>query len=73
MILSFVTRTVLASLLCSPLLPLSRAQTVAPTPVPLTKFVPADRFTVPAGFELTVWAQAPQLRNPTNMDVDAQG
>ena len=58
---------------CSPLLPLSRAQTVAPTPVPLTKFVPADRFTVPAGFELTVWAQAPQLRNPTNMDVDAQG
>ena len=73
MILSLVTRTVLASLLCSPLLPLSRAQTVAPTPVPLTKFVPADRFTVPAGFELTVWAQAPQLRNPTNMDVDAQG
>ena len=73
MMLSPVTRTVLAALLWSPLLPLSRAQTVAPTPVPLTKFVPADRFTVPAGFELTVWAQAPQLRNPTNMDVDAQG
>ena len=28
---------------------------------------------MPEGFEITVWAQAPQLRNPTNMDTDAQG
>lgn len=35
--------------------------------------VPADRFAVPEGFELKVWAQSPQLHNPTNMDVDAQG
>src|SRR4051812_9340445 len=41
--------------------------------VPPPTVVPTDRFAVPEGFELTIWAQAPQLRNPTNMDVDAQG
>jgi len=47
----------------------------AATPAAQTppSLVPTDRFAVPEGFELTVWAQAPQLRNPTNMDVDAQG
>ncbi len=45
----------------------------APPPPPPPTLVPTDHFTVPAGFELTVWAHAPQLRNPTNMDVDAQG
>lgn len=44
----------------------------APTPPPPT-LVPTSHFTVPEGFELTVWAQAPQLRNPTNMDVDYKG
>jgi putative membrane-bound dehydrogenase-like protein len=44
-----------------------------PTPAPMPTLVPTDRFAVPEGFELTIWAQAPQLRNPTNMDVDAQG
>ena len=60
-------------------LPGVRAQIAAPdsppappAPPPPT-LVPTDQFTVPAGFELTVWAHAPQLRNPTNMDVDAQG
>jgi putative membrane-bound dehydrogenase-like protein len=43
--------------------------TVASAPT----LVPANRFAVPEGFELTVWARSPQLRNPTNMDVDAQG
>lgn len=42
-------------------------------PASAPTLVPADHFTVPDGFELTVWAQSPQLRNPTNMDVDAQG
>jgi putative membrane-bound dehydrogenase-like protein len=56
-----------------------RAQTPAPvtespqpTP-PAPTLVPTERFAVPEGFELTIWAQAPQLRNPTNMDVDVQG
>lgn len=43
-----------------------------PAPPPPT-VVPVAGFAVPAGFEITVWAQAPQLRNPTNMDVDYQG
>ena len=41
-------------------------------PAPPT-LVSTDHFTVPDGFELTVWAQTPQLRNPTNMDVDYKG
>ena len=52
---------------------LLRAQTPASASPPPPTLVPTDHFTVPEGFELTVWAQAPQLRNPTNMDVDAQG
>lgn len=35
--------------------------------------VPPDYFTVPEGFEVTVWARSPQLRNPTNMDIDREG
>ncbi|HEX2101233.1 MAG TPA: PVC-type heme-binding CxxCH protein, partial [Candidatus Synoicihabitans sp.] len=27
----------------------------------------------PEGFEVTLWAQSPQLNNPTNMDIDAAG
>jgi putative membrane-bound dehydrogenase-like protein len=37
------------------------------------RIVPLDIFTVPAGLEVTVWAQSPMLRNPTNIDIDAQG
>jgi putative membrane-bound dehydrogenase-like protein len=36
-------------------------------------FVPVDLFTVPEGFEVTLWATSPLLFNPTNMDFDAQG
>ena len=36
-------------------------------------FVPPELFTVPEGFEVTLWATSPQLFNPTNMDFDAQG
>lgn len=45
----------------------------ADPPAATPTVVPLERFTVPAGFEVTLWAQAPLLRNPTNMDVDAQG
>ncbi len=37
------------------------------------RLVPLEIFTVPAGLEVTVWAQSPMLKNPTNMDFDAQG
>jgi putative membrane-bound dehydrogenase-like protein len=46
------------------------AEPAAPAPPTI---VPLDIFTVPAGLEVTVWAQSPQLRNPTNMDIDAAG
>ena len=36
-------------------------------------FVPVEMFTVPEGFEVTLWATSPLLFNPTNMDFDAQG
>src|SRR5688572_843989 len=35
--------------------------------------VPLDIFTVPEGLEVTVWAQSPMLKNPTNIDIDAAG
>lgn len=36
-------------------------------------FVPPGMFTVPEGFEVTLWATSPLLFNPVNMDFDAQG
>ena len=35
--------------------------------------VPQPLFAVPEGLEVTVWAESPQLRNPTNIDIDAHG
>ncbi len=35
--------------------------------------VPPGMFTVPEGFEVTVWATSPQLFNPTNMAFDGKG
>ncbi|MFT7543050.1 MAG: putative membrane-bound dehydrogenase-like protein, partial [Gammaproteobacteria bacterium] len=32
-----------------------------------------DRFDVPGGLEVTLWAESPQLYNPTCMDVDSRG
>ena len=46
---------------------------VEPEAPPPPELVPVEGFVVPDGFEITVWAQAPQLRNPTNMDVDYKG
>lgn len=35
--------------------------------------VPLDIFSVPDDLEVTLWAQSPQLKNPTNIDIDAAG
>lgn len=35
--------------------------------------LPVDLFQVPEGFEATVWAATPLLRNPTNIDIDRDG
>ncbi len=35
--------------------------------------VPVDAFDVPDGLEVTLWAEAPLLHNPTNMDIDHLG
>ena len=35
--------------------------------------VPVERFVVPEDLEVTVWAQSPLFRNPTNMDFDHHG
>lgn len=35
--------------------------------------VPLDRFVVPDDLEITVWAQSPMFRNPTNIDIDHKG
>jgi putative membrane-bound dehydrogenase-like protein len=47
------------------ILPLLLAQNAAPD---LT-----NRFDVPAGVQVTLWAQSPQLYNPTAIDVDGEG
>jgi putative membrane-bound dehydrogenase-like protein len=47
------------------------AQTVVEAPRPT--LVPLDIFTVPKDLEVTIWAQSPALKNPTNMDFDSAG
>ncbi|MFT4567345.1 MAG: putative membrane-bound dehydrogenase-like protein, partial [Saprospiraceae bacterium] len=32
-----------------------------------------NEFTLPEGWDVTLWAESPSLYNPTNMDVDAKG
>ena len=43
-----------------------------PTQVDATE-VPLDLFRLPEGLEITLWAGSPQLFNPTNIDIDADG
>ncbi|AMY12419.1 putative membrane-bound dehydrogenase domain protein [Luteitalea pratensis] len=38
-----------------------------------TTEIPLALFTVPEGFEVTLWAGADMVRNPTNIDVDRDG
>ena len=35
--------------------------------------IPLDLFAVPEGLEITLWAESPLLRNPTNIDIDRDG
>ena len=35
--------------------------------------IPLNLFKVPEGLEVTVWAETPLLRNPTNIDIDRDG
>jgi len=41
--------------------------------VAVADHIKPDEFTVADGFEVTLWATTPQLQNPTNFDIDAQG
>src|SRR3954471_16682316 len=49
--------------------PNQAAQAALPPPVQIR----LDLFKVPEGFEVTLWAATPMLRNPTNMDIDRDG
>ncbi len=40
---------------------------------PPQPFVPVSMLAVPDGFEVTIWSQSPQFRQPSNMDIDADG
>ena len=49
----------------------------APTPPamqdPPQPYIPTSMLAVPADFEVSIWAQSPLFRQPSNMDVDADG
>ena len=52
------------------------AAPAAQSPLPRldrTTEIPLALFTVPEGFEVTLWAGADMVRNPTNIDVDLDG
>ncbi len=40
---------------------------------PAEPHIPTGMFTLPADLEVRLWAKTPQLRNPSNMDIDSQG
>jgi putative membrane-bound dehydrogenase-like protein len=44
----------------------------APPVAPPTQ-IPLNLFQAPEGFEVTLWAATPLLRNPTNIDIDKDG
>jgi putative membrane-bound dehydrogenase-like protein len=68
--MSLATRALFwSSSLCS----LLAASAALATETPQPSHVPENLFKAPAGFEVTLWARTPLLRNPTNMDIDAQG
>ncbi len=66
-----LARSKIALLVLSACATLAVAQPAGTADAP--RLVPLDIFTVPDGLEVTVWAQSPQLKNPTNIDIDAQG
>src|SRR4051812_18920546 len=64
---SFMLRSLLVVLL------LARAGTWMGATEAAPEVVPVELFSVPEGFEVTLWARSPLVRNPTNMDIDAKG
>src|SRR3954471_15818501 len=40
---------------------------------PSQPVIPASMFAVPDDLEVTLWAQSPMLRNPSNIDIDVNG
>lgn len=61
-----------ASILLIPSLAIAAADTV-PADAPPASIVPKELLSVPDGLEVTIWAGSPQIRNPTNIDIDAAG
>src|SRR3954465_77169 len=53
--------------------PAQQPTQAAQAPLPPPVQIPLDLFKVPEGFEVTLWAATPMLRNPTNMDIDRDG
>ena len=72
--MNFTMNSRLLHLFAIPALALS--STAAPKAKPASDQateVPLERFVVPDDLEITVWAQSPDLRNPTNIDIDHMG
>ena len=68
--------TLLCLLILSAVLPQQAtlpAQTQTTPAAPHPTQIPLELFQVPEGFEVTVWATTPLLRNPTNIDIDRDG
>ncbi|HTU67405.1 MAG TPA: PVC-type heme-binding CxxCH protein [Steroidobacteraceae bacterium] len=59
--------------LAASLLPCLTVPAAEPAAEPAPTVVPLTMFTVPDDLEVTLWAQSPMLRNPTNIDIDAAG
>ncbi|MDB6152980.1 MAG: hypothetical protein JWL90_1433 [Chthoniobacteraceae bacterium] len=57
----------------APLFLAASISTAVAQSAPLPTLVPAEMFTVPEEFEVTVWATTPLFYNPTNIDFDKDG
>jgi putative membrane-bound dehydrogenase-like protein len=54
--------------------PTKKGPPAPPTPIdPPEAFIPTGMLEVPDGFEVKLWARTPLFRNPSNLDIDAQG
>jgi len=72
----FVRVPILAAFLCSGLSEVpaqDTAKSEAKNEHENQQIVPTDRFSVPEGLEVSVWATTPLLYNPTNIDFDGNG
>ena len=53
--------------------PAAAKQAPQPTIDPAQPFIPPGMFALADDMEVTLWARTPLFRNPSNMDIDAQG